>query len=265
MQKKKKRIISQSFKIAELSKPANQIDIDLRTGELQFLADGQPVTMRAENVVTTVHFDRKTKQKVLNVTPQPSASTRMSLFSFLEEFDVLFAIDTNTRTINTDRHSVAAMSVLEIQNLTKTDGVLRKAKLNINMFGALIRGKNMPGNPENWMWKVAIEDGIKKLYPKYSDSLRIGLIVDSNLAVLPEYNARTEPIFESYFLPPNFTLVYATADGGAEYILNRLIRLCDKEADKQLKAIAEGKAANEIFTKLDQHEQINYPFTAFPL
>jgi len=261
-----KRTVSVSFKIAEMSEPADGIRIDLRTGKLEMLASGNPVTMRAENVVTSVHYDRASKPpKVLNTVSHPSSETRMSLFSFLEEFDVLFGVDTSTDTIGSDRHSVAAMSILEIRNISRADGILREVELHINMFGAIISGKNMPDNPENWMWKVAIEDCIKKLYPKYSDSLRVGLVVDSDLGMIPEYNARTKPLFEDYCLPPNFSLIYASGDGGAEYMPNRLIRLCDREAKMQLAAIADGKSENVIFTKLDKHEHINYPFTAFPL
>lgn len=261
-QHKKKRTVSISFKAAE---SFDSFRIDSRTGKLELLANGIPVTTQSEDVVTSVHYDREAKPKVLNATPQPSSDMKMSLFSFLDEFDVLFGVDTNTRTIDTDRHSVAAMSVLEIRNINRTNGVLRNVELNINMFGAVIKGKNMAGNPENWMWKVAIEEGIKKQYPNFSDSLRIGLVVDSDMGMIPAYNARSKPVFEDYYLPSNFTLVYASADAGAEYILNRLIRLCDREAKMQLDAITAGKNENVIFTKLDGHERIDYPFTAFPL
>jgi hypothetical protein len=49
------------------------------------------------------------------------------------------------------------------------------------------------------------------------------------------------PIIDDFYLPADFTLIYASADVGKEYVPNRLISLCDKEANSVLARIkAEG-------------------------
>ena len=176
-----------------------------------------------------------------------------------------YTIDPSTGALTASHlHSVAAMSILEVTNMVrKADGNPERVEMNMNMFGALIRGKNVPGNPEGWFWRVGIEDGIRKLYPKYSDSLRIGLTVDSNLDSLDRYNSRDLPIHEEYFLPKNFTLIYASTDSGSDYVLNQLIKLCDREAELQLDSIERGVLSNEVFTKLSGHKHTKIPGTPF--
>jgi hypothetical protein len=226
--------------------------------------DGVPLENGLENVSTSVSYHRAKKPKIVTKIPQTTAQAQMTPYSFLQHFDVVFAIDTNTRRIGNDLHSVAAMSILEIREITrKPTGDLSEVKVNMNMFGALIRGKNIPGNPESWFWQVAIEEGIKKLYPKYSEELRIGLVVDSNVGNLEQLNSRELAIHEDYFLPKNLTLIYASADTGTDYVLNKLIKICDREAELQLNLIEKGMISDEVYTKLDGHKEIKIPGTPF--
>ena len=52
------------------------------------------------------------------------------------------------------------------------------------------------------------------------------------------------------------TLIYASADVGKEFILNKLISLCEKEAKKLIEDISLDKISNE-----NLHEVKNEPYT----
>ena len=63
----------------------------------------------------------------------------------------------------------------------------------------------------------------------------VAIVVDSELGALQQYNKREKPLVQGFYLPPGFTLVYASADTGMEFIANQLIRICDKCASEVLK------------------------------
>ena len=50
------------------------------------------------------------------------------------------------------------------------------------------------------------------------------------------YNNRTIPVFEKWYLPDNYTLIYATADSSDEWC-NKMIKQCDKSASIRLNEI----------------------------
>ena len=65
----------------------------------------------------------------------------------------------------------------------------------------------------------------------------VAIVVDSELGALQQYNKREKPLVQDIYLPPGFTLVYASADSGMEFIANQLIRICDKCAGEVLSCI----------------------------
>ena len=65
----------------------------------------------------------------------------------------------------------------------------------------------------------------------------LAIIVDSDLGNIPDYNARKKPIIGSFYVPDKMTLVYASSDTGKEYLANRLIAVCDTEANKLIQHI----------------------------
>lgn len=55
------------------------------------------------------------------------------------------------------------------------------------------------------------------------------LVVDSELSELMRINRREEPILDDFFLPEGWQLNFAS-DKSADFILNKMIRLCDRES-----------------------------------
>jgi len=74
----------------------------------------------------------------------------------------------------------------------------------------------------------------------YSSTRRIGIIVDSSLGQLPAINDRSAPLLRDRYLPPGFTLIFAS-DVSVDSIPNALIRQCHSQADRILGSIMDGK------------------------
>jgi len=87
-------------------------------------------------------------------------------------------------------------------------------------------------NPERYGWMKMIEALMR--WEKFNPNFRYGIVVDSELGLLPKINARDEPVFENFFLPENLSLIYASADGGRENFYNVLIKATDRIAAASL-------------------------------
>jgi len=63
-------------------------------------------------------------------------------------------------------------------------------------------------------------------------------VVDHNYGSIAKYNSGEMPIIDDFFMPTNVKLIYASADAGTnEFIPNKLIAVCDKEAKSCLENI----------------------------
>jgi hypothetical protein len=149
-------------------------------------------------------------------------------------FDRVFAVDTNTREIGGVSISVTAVTEI-VPPKPCGHGTIR-----VIFFHEFMQ---VTGKPELVGWlSVALDLTRAKEYQLLS---RIGLIVDSELSDLPEYNARTRPLLtgvlgRDHFLPERVTLVYATADK-RDFIVNKAIRSADDCARRLLDALEEGR------------------------
>ncbi|OYZ01012.1 MAG: hypothetical protein B7Y37_08950 [Sphingobacteriia bacterium 28-36-52] len=85
--------------------------------------------------------------------------------------------------------------------------------------------------PENENWMQLIE--LLKQNCQCSDPRMVGIVVDSDLGNLADYNSRKLPIFNDYFLPAGYELLYAS-DKVTDNILNQMIRACHKMATEMI-------------------------------
>ena len=74
-------------------------------------------------------------------------------------------------------------------------------------------------------------------HPAYRNLKEIGIVVDSDLGNIPDYNTGKKPIIDTFYLPDKITLLYASSDAGKEYLPNKLIAVCDKEANTLIRHI----------------------------
>lgn len=229
----------------------DHLHLRLTDGHVSISKEGKPHPFDFAGSHLDVYYDRPSKKKVVLKLPITTKDFALSPSAFLNYYDVLFAVDTNSRDFDGAVHSISAMCRLEIHSVTRElSGLTSKFTCNLNMFGALIYAKNIRERIENWCWVKAIE-AIQSLYPKFNSSLRVGLVVDSDLGKIEAYNQRTEPIHGNFYLPNNFWLIYASADASSNHLFHRMIRLCDREATLQLEAFTKTKKLSKVFTQLN--------------
>lgn len=234
--------------------PNEEVDawaINEEKEELAFFKRGE-LTDEIRDVSVAVSYERKKKEKPLCRTFLPSNTIALRPDGFLEHFDVVFAVDTNTRQINGTMRSIGAMSRLAITRREfAQSGRLKNIGFNVGMYQIFVPQPDLPVNAERFIWKYAIQH-IERQYAGRANSLRIALTVDSYYDDLPAFNTREKPYFQDERLPEWLTLFYASSDSGADLLLNKLIRFCDREAGLQLDSIARGGTPTDLLTKIDR-------------
>lgn len=147
--------------------------------------------------------------------------------SFATDFDLIFAIDTNTKEIHNDLISISSIFQCNAKIVGERVRVRCRKILNIYF-------KDAPSNsPE----KIALAKLIKLI--KYNLNLRIAIITDHDLDKHTKYNNRELPIYGEIYLPPNIAILYAASDKGTSNIMNILLIECDKDAKNYLRQLNE--------------------------
>jgi SEC-C motif-containing protein len=232
-------------------KPITTLGIGhLSDGTVQFFDDGVPV--KDAKVEYKTIYDRKRKKKVINkidLIQHQNAVDPDALL--LQKFDLIYAIDTNTKNINGTLISVASVILCMLNLVTDDTFDIQYGHLQSLEFW------NIKNHPENIAWMKAIQFITQD--PANNPDRKIGIIVDSDLANLSAYNTGTLPIYSDFYLPKNFELIFASADAGTqEFLANHLISLCHKLAGSLLMKIS-------LDTIPDKHpeEVKNEPYTHF--
>jgi SEC-C motif-containing protein len=242
---KKQRRVSITMDMGEPVAP-NRLRIS-PTGAMELLKDSLPLT--PVEVYHDINFDRKKGPKVLNKTPLNSNDLIIDPNIVLQNFDRIFAMDTNTKTKNGSIISVGCVVLCKFSNHNE---MLFAEFAPIHCF----EFRNVKNRVENVAWMKAFQ--LMTATPHHYNFSKIGFIVDSDLGSIPAYNNRTKAIYSDYYLPQNIELIYASADVGKEYLANKLISLCDKEATKLLESILSDKVTND-----NLHQVSNEPYTHF--
>jgi len=103
--------------------------------------------------------------------------------------------------------------------------------------------------PEAFAWCEIIER--MRRNPRRLLHWNICLIVDSDLELLEKINSRDEPVWRDYYLPPNFSLVYASADVGVSTDpLNKMMSYCDKDATRLFELAVRADPNEEVLREL---------------
>lgn len=218
-------------------------------GKVELLFDGKPLI--PNNAYCETSYDRKKNPKILNKIGLNPNNLVNNQNITLQKFDVIFAVDTNTKKINNVDISVCGLVFCTIHPIDKNSINYKYAPIKYFEF------RGIKEKYENVAWVEVIEFIMNN--PKLSNK-KIGLVVDSDLGNIPDYNQNILPIYSNFYLPSNIEIIYASADAGKEYILNKLISVCDKEASLLLNKIIKEKNNNS-----DLHQVNNKPFTHFRL
>lgn len=140
---------------------------------------------------------------------------------YLSNYDAIYAVDTNTKKINSVYYSIGILVKL---------GKEEEKTYKIEVCRIITSENNIiKPEMEQAVWNSVITE-IEKME---TENKKIELVVDCDLGNIEAYNRREKKIRNDRFLPTNFILLYATTDT-KENVLNKLISFCDKEATKLL-------------------------------
>lgn len=164
-----------------------------------------------------------------------------SVGEWVKNFDIVYAADTNTKKIFNGKYNFSIGCVFKgIINQTHENG----GNISCERFATYA-----------WIWsgEYTIEQetwvkAILKIQADESEEMRIGFVVDSDLGKLEAYSDRSQPLLNNFYLPPNFTLIYASADYSDEWT-NQMIKICDRFASLDLEKnlpIIEGLEENAL-------------------
>jgi hypothetical protein len=180
-----------------------------------------------EPVVTfsqTHYIGESGKEKVLTRMQDRVIPNEADLIKYLSSFDVIIAVDTNTKEIGDDILSVSG--IINCRVIAAADQ--RGYSVEILWEGAR-PFRNCPRelSPEKYAWLsiMARLNGESRNAVK-----RYCIVSDHDLDYHIQFNNRTMPIFKEVYLPQNFTMMYGKGDSSKESLLNHLILRCDKQS-----------------------------------
>lgn len=167
------------------------------------------------------HEREKKNDKIINNLPLDVRDLSFNLMNQVLNYDYIYAIDTNTKIINSI--SISCAGIVKCTLDKKKENATYGATGSFELWNAQ--------HPEKASWQVLIEMITRG--KNYDSKKRYALVVDSYLKDHSYYNNQTLPITPNYYLPPNFQLIYASSDK-SDTLLNKLIQLADKAATNTL-------------------------------
>lgn len=229
---KKKRCAKKHDRKNEISfenrLPANQsLMFRYDKGKL-LVADenGVPFDLGLKSMVRSYQGERK-KRIIAKATKLEYVTDHVG--SWTDNFSYVFAIDTNTYPQKCYDYycSVGFVYYAEIKWINDYERNMScKPYMMIDWYHA----------EKTKIETITWTEVIKKLQESIPADKKVGIVVDSELGNLEGYNNRTAPIYEDWYLPENYTLIYATADASDEWC-NKMIKQCDKAASIRLKEV----------------------------
>lgn len=191
-------------------------------GGLKLFSDGQELQPSKANLNISIdRTDKKTKHTVQAF--QDTKNLQIDINKLINNADFIFAVDTNTSNSLVDDHFQSVGVFLEYKNnnnlLELKESCVLQFKHQEKFIGE----------------KLALVELIKKIIDEKdieNNDLKILIVTDHDLGNLDRYNSQQIPLIEGtdLYLPPNITLVYASADKKNDSILNKMISECDREA-----------------------------------
>lgn len=171
----------------------------------------------------------------------------------LTKFDSVFVIDTNRRTINgKDVHAACFIRCQFIQQKDNSVQVVCDEE-KVNFYEL----HNATQNPELLaILKVAHD---VSGWPNFKKTTKLAFVTDSSLGAHNDICARKIPIYGQHFLPPRFSLLYASSDTGRE-VINKLIRFCDHQATKYLNDLEQGTVPSSDLHALPEDTSVMHRY-----
>ena len=200
-----------------------QVEINSETGII--LYDENKNKLSFESIENIGFYEGENKRKILLQMPCLDMKYIFDPNLAILQFDIIYCIDTNKDIINNEYVCVTAFSRCEKTGENLAEG------FTTSLDPWIVKPDE---KQENIAWAMLL-DNIPRCDRKYDSSKKIGIIVDSDLGNIPDYNKRIKPIYKDIYLPENVKLIYARSDASGEWLPNKLIKACDKHATDILK------------------------------
>lgn len=192
-----------------------------KTGSIEIYNDGKPIV--PVEAILEMEYERENSSK----GPKKLSRTQISGSEMLmhplapsmalNQYDHIVAIDTNTKQLSDEFISVSGV-VIGRQGEHQDPLKFRYYKPTY-----CLEFRNIKSKHENVAWKKLIE--MIQAEPSYNSSKKIGVIVDSDLGNIARFNRQNKPLLDDFYLPDNFSLIYASSDSGKENVQNIMISL----------------------------------------
>lgn len=190
-----------------------------------------------KDAYSEITYDRSKGPKVVSRIPQNGIDLLFNHCKSIESnYEIIFAVDTNTWEISGKNISVTGIVQAQKVIVVNENGVATNAWKSITPF--CIELMEVRNKPENLGWFLVIDHINKET--KFKRFERVGIIVDSDLGSIKLYNSKEKPIFEKFYLPERFQLIYASSDTGQELLANRMLKYADKASNQCLMALKDG-------------------------
>ncbi len=180
----------------------------------------------------THYIAQSGKEKVITRVQDKVVPTQADLFRHLSSsFDLIIAIDTNTKDIGSEKISVSGI----VHCIVTPNSAPGRYHAEFPWHGAMLF-RNCPTelHPEKFGWITEI----KRINSNPQNrGRRFALITDHDLENHIPYNNKQKPIYGDFYLPDNFRLMYGRGDGSDESLLNYLVKQCDKKSTEMIKEI----------------------------
>ena len=227
----------------ELREDTN-INWDSETASLQFLNSKGEISDKHLVSIGEGYAREGKTTKILRQLLNPQGG-EVKVGSTTSYFDRYVGIDTSYKQSGV-KLICATGGLLVNQALDHEKGLVAGEEINVLAVPRLCFFFKQGMNPERSGWMKVI-DGLTQ-WDEYNPNFKYGVVVDSDLGILPKINAREEPVFEDFYLPDNMSLIYASADGGRESFYNVLIKAADQVAAASLVKSIELYPSHAIMT-----------------
>ncbi len=171
------------------------------------------------------------KEKVIDRIQDKVIPNEAELMRHLSSsFDLIIAIDTNTKAIGSETISVTGIVHCVVQSTPEPDSY----NVDLSWYGAILF-RNCPSKlpPEKFGWMKVIQGVNRK---PQNELKRFVIVTDHDLDNHASYNNKQIPIFRDFYLPDNFVLMYGR-DKPNQNLLNYVLKQCDKKSTEVLRAI----------------------------
>ncbi len=188
--------------------------------------------IKLDNTFSQTHYiGQSGKEKVITRIQKKVIPNEADLIRHLSSFDMVIAVDTNTKIIESETVSVTGVVHCVVQEALDPDTYDVDFPWNgVYLF------RNCPSDlpPEKYGWMTAIREFSRNPLNK---TKKVAIVTDHDLDNHTSYNSKQIPIFRDFYLPDNITMMYGRGDASTENLLNDVVKMCDKKSTEVLREI----------------------------